>query len=66
VATVGFPDIGLQGFAGFLTTKHTNYTKNRRQIHFVSAFVCLVYFVVQLFPRAFGQGENRVAVRRGG
>jgi S1-C subfamily serine protease len=28
VATVGFPNIGLQGFAGFfLTTKHTNYTK---------------------------------------
>jgi hypothetical protein len=25
VATVGFPDIGLQKF---LTTKHTNYTKN--------------------------------------
>jgi len=63
MATVGFPDIGLQDF---LTTKHTNYTKTEKQVHFVSAFVCLVYFVVEIFSCAFGQGGNRVAVRRGG
>jgi hypothetical protein len=48
VATVGFPDIGLPDF---LTTKYTKYTK-KRQIHFVSAFVCFVYFVVKFFVRA--------------
>ncbi len=58
VARVGFPDIGLQGFAGLLTTKYTNYTKNKRQIHFVSAFVCLVYFVVNPFRSSGGAGAG--------
>ena len=64
VATVGFPDIGLQDF---LTTKYTNYTKIKgRFILCPPAFVCLVYFVVKIFSHAFGQGGNRVAGGRGG
>ncbi len=54
MAAVGFPDIGLQDF---LTTKHTNYTKIKRQVRSVSAFVCLVYFVVKSFPLLLAKGE---------
>jgi hypothetical protein len=27
VATIGFPDIGLQGFMGLLTTNHSNWKR---------------------------------------
>jgi len=53
VATVGFPDIGLQVFNRETHELH----EIKRQIHFVSAFVCLVYFVVNPFrPGGGGAG----------
>jgi hypothetical protein len=38
--------------------------ENKKQVHSVSAFVCLVYFVVKIFSNAFDQGGNHVAVIR--
>ena len=54
VATMGFPDIGLPDFLNHETHE---LHENKKQIHSVSAFVCLVYFVVKIFSHAFGQGE---------
>jgi hypothetical protein len=49
-------------FAEFFNHETHELHEIKRQFHFVSTFVCLVHFVVQLFPRVFGQGGNRVAV----
>jgi len=59
VATVGFPGIGLQNIP---TTKRANYTKIKKQVHFVTPFVRLVYFVVQVFSQAFGQAGRRFRI----
>ena len=54
VATVGFPDIGLQNF---LTTKHTNYTKMKDR--FIPCPLSCVWCISWLksFPMLLAKGE---------